>query len=41
MRRVRDIIIDGSGTQYDPELVKTFLLLADEFEKYGQEMGYE
>jgi len=38
--QVRENIVEGSGTQFDPALVKMFLLLADEFEKYGKEMGY-
>jgi putative two-component system response regulator len=38
--RSREIIQSGSGTQFDPVLVKAFLELEEEFEKVGQEMGY-
>jgi putative two-component system response regulator len=34
------IIEDGSGTQFDPVLVKAFLVLEDEFDSVGREMGY-
>jgi len=36
----REIIESGSGTQFDPILVKAFLALEDEFDRLGREMGY-
>jgi putative two-component system response regulator len=38
--RSREIIEDGSGTQFDPVLVKAFLALEEEFDRFGREMGY-
>ena len=36
----RKIIEDGSGTQFDPVLVKTFLALEESFDRIGREIGY-
>ena len=36
----RKIIEDGSGTQFDPVLVKTFLALEGSFDRIGREIGY-
>jgi putative two-component system response regulator len=38
--RSRKIIEDGSGAQFDPVLVKAFLVLEDEFDSVGRETGY-
>jgi putative two-component system response regulator len=38
--RSRKIIEDGSGTQFDPVLVKAFLALEEEFDRFGREMGH-
>jgi putative two-component system response regulator len=36
----RKIIESGSGTKFDPVLVKAFLALEEEFDRVGREMGY-
>ena len=36
----REIIASGSGTQFDPVLVETFLSMEVEFDAIGREMGY-
>ena len=36
----RKIIESGSGTKFDPVLVKAFLVLEKEFDSIGREMGY-
>lgn len=36
----RKIIEDGSGTQFDPLLVKTFLALEESFDRIGRDPGY-
>jgi len=38
--RSREIIESGSGTKFDPVLVKAFLALEGEFDRVGREMGY-
>lgn len=36
----REIIESGSGTKFDPVLVKAFSVLEEEFDTVGREMGY-
>jgi putative two-component system response regulator len=36
----RKIIESGSGTKFDPNLVKTFLVLEEQFDGIGRKMGY-
>ncbi len=38
--RSRELIEDGSGTQFDPALVVAFLALEEEFDRFGRQMGY-
>jgi putative two-component system response regulator len=38
--RSREIIEDGSGTQFDPALVEAFLALEEDFDRFGRQMGY-
>ncbi len=35
-----EIIANGSGTEFDPVVVKAFLLLEENFDRIGREMGY-
>ena len=35
-----EIIESGSGTQFDPVLVETFLALEEDFDAIGRDMGY-
>jgi putative two-component system response regulator len=38
--RSREIVQNGGGTQFDPIVVQAFLVLEEEFDRVGREMGY-